>query len=158
VAAVQSNTKPKQNQTKQNMIGFFVCTGCSFPRSNFLSENNAMRIAIEGCAHGALDEIYEAIRQVEKSTGTKVDLLICCGDFQVRKQIKIQNSIHAFIHPSMTCTTPTGGTRPLRFGMPCLSSQISIHEQLLQILCRACKSSMSNTVYWRESRSIQSPP
>ena len=42
-----------------------------------------MIVAVEGCAHGSLDEIYEAIRQLHATKGIKVDLLLCCGDFQV---------------------------------------------------------------------------
>ncbi|RZC39364.1 lariat debranching enzyme, partial [Asbolus verrucosus] len=41
-----------------------------------------MKIAVEGCAHGELDNIYETIKCLEKKEGFKVDLLICCGDFQ----------------------------------------------------------------------------
>eukprot|EP00798_Chlamydomonas_sp_ICE-L_P024892 gene24892-10557_t len=39
-------------------------------------------IAIEGCCHGELDNIYGSIQHLEKVEGRKVDLLICCGDFQ----------------------------------------------------------------------------
>ncbi|XP_012272513.1 lariat debranching enzyme [Orussus abietinus] len=46
-----------------------------------------MRIAIEGCAHGELDRIYGAIAEVEKNDGKKVDLLICCGDFQSTRNL-----------------------------------------------------------------------
>lgn len=41
-----------------------------------------MKIAIEGCAHGELDKIYEAIEHLQKENSIKVDLLIICGDFQ----------------------------------------------------------------------------
>jgi len=41
-----------------------------------------MIIAIEGCAHGALEEIYAAIALQEKQNGIIVDLLLVCGDFQ----------------------------------------------------------------------------
>ena len=41
------------------------------------------QIAIQGCSHGELDKIYESVVESEKQTGKKVDLLICCGDFQV---------------------------------------------------------------------------
>ncbi|KAL7291449.1 hypothetical protein TKK_0015033 [Trichogramma kaykai] len=37
-----------------------------------------MRIAIVGCAHGELDRIYKKCRD----SGKKVDLILCCGDFQ----------------------------------------------------------------------------
>ncbi|AFZ79487.1 RNA lariat debranching enzyme, putative [Theileria equi strain WA] len=41
-----------------------------------------MNIAVEGCCHGELDKIYETILAHEQQTGIKVDLLLCCGDFQ----------------------------------------------------------------------------
>ncbi|KAG7463309.1 Lariat debranching enzyme [Solea senegalensis] len=41
-----------------------------------------MKIAVEGCCHGELDKIYETIGYLEKREGVKVDLLLCCGDFQ----------------------------------------------------------------------------
>lgn len=41
-----------------------------------------MKIAVEGCAHGELEKIYDTIEFIEKKEGYKVDLLICCGDFQ----------------------------------------------------------------------------
>jgi lariat debranching enzyme len=44
-----------------------------------------MKIAIEGCAHGELDNIYNAIQNLEEKDGIKVDLLICCGDFQATR-------------------------------------------------------------------------
>ena len=46
------------------------------------NETDYLTIAVEGCAHGALDQIYEAISAEEARTQVKVDLLICCGDFQ----------------------------------------------------------------------------
>lgn len=42
----------------------------------------SMKIAVEGCCHGELDKIYETIGYLEKKEGVKVDLLLCCGDFQ----------------------------------------------------------------------------
>ncbi|XP_061648867.1 lariat debranching enzyme [Phyllopteryx taeniolatus] len=41
-----------------------------------------MKIAVEGCCHGELDKIYETIAYLEKKEAVKVDLLLCCGDFQ----------------------------------------------------------------------------
>lgn len=41
-----------------------------------------MKIAVEGCCHGELDKIYETIAYLEQQEGIKVDLLLCCGDFQ----------------------------------------------------------------------------
>lgn len=41
-----------------------------------------MKIAVEGCAHGELEKIYDTIEDIETQQKVKVDLLICCGDFQ----------------------------------------------------------------------------
>lgn len=41
-----------------------------------------MKIAVEGCAHGELEKIYDTISFIETREKYKVDLLICCGDFQ----------------------------------------------------------------------------
>ncbi len=46
-----------------------------------------MRIAVEGCCHGELDKIYDTIRKLEQESGQKVDLLICCGDFQATRNL-----------------------------------------------------------------------
>lgn len=40
-----------------------------------------MRVAVEGCAHGELDQIYRVLSELEGESG-QIDLLICCGDFQ----------------------------------------------------------------------------
>ncbi|XP_031476540.1 lariat debranching enzyme isoform X1 [Nymphaea colorata] len=41
-----------------------------------------MKIAVEGCMHGELDNVYSTLKYLEEVENTKVDLLICCGDFQ----------------------------------------------------------------------------
>ncbi|KAH7913124.1 lariat debranching enzyme, C-terminal domain-containing protein [Hygrophoropsis aurantiaca] len=41
-----------------------------------------MKIAIEGCCHGALDAIYRHIETLEARNNYLVDLLLICGDFQ----------------------------------------------------------------------------
>eukprot|EP00730_Choanoeca_flexa_P015661 TRINITY_DN7240_c0_g1_i3.p1 TRINITY_DN7240_c0_g1~~TRINITY_DN7240_c0_g1_i3.p1 ORF type:complete len:509 (+),score=84.60 TRINITY_DN7240_c0_g1_i3:3-1529(+) len=41
-----------------------------------------MKIAVEGCCHGELDQIYASLQQIEETQGVKVDLLLICGDFQ----------------------------------------------------------------------------
>ncbi|XP_031847911.1 lariat debranching enzyme [Nomia melanderi] len=50
-----------------------------------------MRIAVEGCAHGELDIIYETIQEMEKADRKKIDLLICCGDFQSTRNLSDLN-------------------------------------------------------------------
>ncbi|KAJ7600763.1 DBR1-domain-containing protein [Mycena floridula] len=44
-----------------------------------------MKIAIEGCCHGELENIYSHIQQLEHRNGYKVDLLLICGDFQAMR-------------------------------------------------------------------------
>ncbi|KAF9225845.1 DBR1-domain-containing protein [Gyrodon lividus] len=41
-----------------------------------------MKVAVEGCCHGALDAIYQQIQTLESKNKYKVDLLLICGDFQ----------------------------------------------------------------------------
>ncbi|WIA35356.1 hypothetical protein OEZ86_003807 [Tetradesmus obliquus] len=45
-------------------------------------ERKKFTVAIEGCCHGELDNIYATLAHLAKVEGRKVDLLICCGDFQ----------------------------------------------------------------------------
>ncbi|XP_065841925.1 lariat debranching enzyme-like [Oscarella lobularis] len=47
-----------------------------------------MHIAIEGCCHGELDRIYETIAFIESKHAIKIDLLLCCGDFQAVRNAK----------------------------------------------------------------------
>ncbi|THH29607.1 hypothetical protein EUX98_g4588 [Antrodiella citrinella] len=50
-----------------------------------------MKIAIEGCCHGALDDIYFHIASLEVQNNYKVDLLLICGDFQaIRNERDLQ--------------------------------------------------------------------
>ncbi|VEN49159.1 unnamed protein product [Callosobruchus maculatus] len=44
-----------------------------------------MKIAIVGCAHGELENIYDTLQAYEKTENIKVDLMICCGDFQASR-------------------------------------------------------------------------
>ncbi len=55
--------------------------------SQRLSMQRCAQIAIQGCCHGELDKIYETMQQLEESQGIKIDLLLCCGDFQVRRPV-----------------------------------------------------------------------
>lgn len=41
------------------------------------------KVAVEGCCHGEMDIIYATLKRLEETEGVKIDLLICCGDFQV---------------------------------------------------------------------------
>ncbi|KAG5462393.1 MAG: hypothetical protein BJ554DRAFT_5287 [Olpidium bornovanus] len=43
-----------------------------------------MRIAVEGCCHGELDTIYGTLKLLEQRENVKINLLLICGDFQVR--------------------------------------------------------------------------
>ena len=45
------------------------------------------QIAVEGCGHGELDNIYKTLTDAEAANGFKVDLLICCGDFQAVRNL-----------------------------------------------------------------------
>ena len=53
------------------------------PESCTAADVHSMQIAVEGCCHGELDNIYATIRQLDAQGQPKIDLLIICGDFQV---------------------------------------------------------------------------
>ncbi|XP_019088880.1 PREDICTED: lariat debranching enzyme-like [Camelina sativa] len=53
-----------------------------------------MKIAIEGCMHGDLDNVYKTIQHHELIHNTKVDLLLCCGDFQAVRNEKDMDSLN----------------------------------------------------------------
>lgn len=60
-----------------------------------------MKIAVIGCSHGSLDDIYNSIircdSESEKVGGDKIDLMICCGDFQV----SLSSLLRSFYHSSL---------------------------------------------------------
>ncbi|CAD2098858.1 RNA lariat debranching enzyme, putative [Plasmodium vinckei] len=41
-----------------------------------------MIVAVVGCTHGELDLVYNSLNRLEEENNFKVNLLICCGDFQ----------------------------------------------------------------------------
>ena len=46
-----------------------------------------MRFAVVGCAHGELDAIYATVEESERTSGKKVDAVLCCGDFQAVRNL-----------------------------------------------------------------------
>lgn len=46
------------------------------------SSRHLMKIAVQGCCHGELDNIYASIQFADEKSNCKTDLLIICGDFQ----------------------------------------------------------------------------
>ncbi|XP_003384492.1 PREDICTED: lariat debranching enzyme-like isoform X1 [Amphimedon queenslandica] len=55
-----------------------------------------MKIAIEGCCHGKLDLIYDKLLKLQEREGIKIDLLLCCGDFQA---IRDQDDLNCMAVP-----------------------------------------------------------
>jgi predicted phosphodiesterase len=53
-----------------------------------------LQIAIEGCCHGELDNIYGTLQHLEQREGKKIDLLISCGDFQVKSEALSATLMH----------------------------------------------------------------
>ena len=58
--------------------------------------STTISIAVEGCCHGALDILYKRLRKHEKRTGRKIDLLICCGDFE---SLRSPADFHSIVAP-----------------------------------------------------------
>jgi lariat debranching enzyme len=51
---------------------------------------------VQGCCHGELDAIYDRLKLHEEQSGHKVDLLLCCGDFQ---SLRNTADYHSFAVP-----------------------------------------------------------
>lgn len=51
-----------------------------------------MRIAVEGCMHGDLDTVYKTLQYAQTKNNFKIDLLLCCGDFQVSSSLSLSFS------------------------------------------------------------------
>ncbi|CAD5209996.1 unnamed protein product [Bursaphelenchus xylophilus] len=53
-----------------------------------------VKVAVVGCAHGELDQIYRDITE----SGKEVDLLLCCGDFQAIRNQSDLHHLHCPVH------------------------------------------------------------
>lgn len=51
-----------------------------------LDKNTKVRVAVVGCLHGQLKDLYKDIMALEKRDNKKIDIVLCCGDFQVKFQ------------------------------------------------------------------------
>lgn len=61
-----------------------------------MRSDDSLCIAVQGCCHGELDAIYDRLKGYEEESGQKVDLLLCCGDFQ---SLRSTADYHSFAVP-----------------------------------------------------------
>jgi predicted phosphodiesterase len=59
------------------------------PPTKSMRRTRSLYAAVVGCSHGELDLIYQRIAAEESKKKIKIDLLICCGDFQVGSAFRI---------------------------------------------------------------------
>ncbi|XP_037028889.1 lariat debranching enzyme-like [Bradysia coprophila] len=51
-----------------------------------------MKVAIAGCIHGEVERMYKVLESIETEKDCRVDLLLCCGDFQaVRDEMDLES-------------------------------------------------------------------
>ncbi|SGY38436.1 BQ5605_C003g02030 [Microbotryum silenes-dioicae] len=59
-----------------------------------------MRVAVVGCSHGSLDDIYASVERCNTESQVKgeagIELLLCCGDFQA---MRCPSDLHAMACP-----------------------------------------------------------
>ena len=127
VAATWSPTL--EHESKHINIFFFLVTLAYF--SLILSQ-----IAVEGCCHGSLDKIYEVLTTAEQREGCKIDLLICCGDFQV------QLSSLLFIYNS-----------EILFHCAFILHGLTVYRQFVMMRTSAAWHAPQSTATWRHSTS-----
>lgn len=53
-----------------------------------------IQIAVEGCCHGELDEIYTQVQKYESMAKIKIDVLLICGDFQALRNNNDLDHMH----------------------------------------------------------------
>ena len=58
--------------------------------------DDTLCVAVQGCCHGELDAIYDRIKRYEESNEQRVDVLLCCGDFQ---SLRNSGDYHSFAVP-----------------------------------------------------------
>lgn len=63
-------------------LGVCGSTASDAPAADTPAPARTVTIAVEGCCHGELDDIYASIADLKESRGVVVELLIICGDFQ----------------------------------------------------------------------------
>ena len=76
-------------------------------------------IAVEGCAHGELDNIYATILETQRRNPKlpKIELLICCGDFQaVRNESDLDCMNVRFVVGTVSRSTRFSHTQKSRTG------------------------------------------
>ena len=52
-----------------------------------INMSSCLNIAIEGCCHGELDQIYDIIIKYQQNNHKTIDLLLICGDFECVRDI-----------------------------------------------------------------------
>lgn len=57
----------------------------------------AMKVAVAGCCHGALDKMYETLELLQRRHNVRPDLLLCCGDFQA---VRNEADLHCMAVPA----------------------------------------------------------
>ncbi|XP_053205206.1 lariat debranching enzyme A-like [Panonychus citri] len=55
-----------------------------------------MKVAVVGCLHGELDQIYQEVTELENRNKYKIDLLVICGDFQ---SVRNENDLKCIAMP-----------------------------------------------------------
>ncbi|KAK0217972.1 lariat debranching enzyme, C-terminal domain-containing protein [Armillaria fumosa] len=58
------------------------------PRRYHSTKTKTLKVAVEGCCHGKLDDIYKQVASMERKGKYKVDLLLICGDFQATRNVQ----------------------------------------------------------------------
>lgn len=118
-----------------------------------------MRIAVEGCMHGDLDTVYKTLQYAEKKHGFKIDLLLCCGDFQVlfifqvtpKKTQRLGRKFRFFFSSvvGLGCEEWRGSWEPKR------AKKVPFHELVLEVLFGWRARSVSYYLHRRKPRGIQ---
>ncbi|GAA6042229.1 hypothetical protein JCM8097_005106 [Rhodosporidiobolus ruineniae] len=60
-------------------------TTSTAPPDTLQPAQRSLRLAVIGCSHGTLDDIYASVLKADEQAGRDSDVVICCGDFQAMR-------------------------------------------------------------------------
>ena len=52
-----------------------------------MSSSNEIIVAVTGCVHGKIDQVYEMLGEIETKKGIRPELVICTGDFEANRDV-----------------------------------------------------------------------
>ena len=120
---------------------------------------SAMRIAVVGCSHGTLDDIYASVERCDAEARSKgepeVDLMICCGDFQVSSPELVELRRRKCLRLGAAADTRAGYALSTGLAHDGLSAQVPRVGTVPQLLRGKEEGAGADDCHWGEPRELR---